>query len=70
MDITTIYLDPIRQLSPEGKAMLIDELIPAKHEGDLSYYRVKFLSDNFVCNRWVNKVRIVLYPSKSEQGSS
>jgi hypothetical protein len=49
-DIVTIYEDPITQEKPEGEAQLI---VKENVSDELQYWKVKFLDDGFVCERWI-----------------
>jgi len=50
--LVMIYEDPITKKKPEGKARLIEKL--GKTRGR-EYWRVRFLSDYFVADRWIEK---------------
>ena len=52
-DIVTIFEDPLTRQKPEGDVKLINKQIAAKRKGDPEYWRVKFLEDGFVCDRFV-----------------
>ncbi len=45
-NVITIYVDPITKQKPEGKAKLLKEVYKGRWE-------VKFISDDFVCERFV-----------------
>ena len=47
-DTILIYEDPVTQLRPEGEAMLVRE-----HDAPPHYWRVRFVSDGAVCDRFV-----------------
>lgn len=50
--IVEIYNDPITRQKPQGKAKLLIKLIDT-HNDWLKYWRVKFLSDNFIADRFI-----------------
>jgi len=54
MDIRMIYLDPITEKEKEGKAKLLKCIISRKGE-ITEYWKVKFLSDGFVAERWIKR---------------
>ena len=52
-DIVMIYEDPITKQKPEGKARLLELLFDVAFEQE--FWRVIFLKDHFVADRWINK---------------
>lgn len=52
-DIVTVYSDPITQKNPEGEAKLLTLLQEIK-PNHLAYWQVRFLSDNFICERQIS----------------
>lgn len=56
-DLVMIYSDPISKKVEEGQAVLVDKIAT----GFLTdYWRVRFLEDGHICNRWVMKSEQVL----------
>lgn len=54
-DIVIIYEDPLTEKNPEGKAKLIKKIIDTRQgNGNQEYWTVRFLSDNFICDRFIS----------------
>ena len=51
-DKVKIYEDPITEKKLEGEAVLIKQLHGPREDGQ-NYWKVKFLSDGFVCDRFI-----------------
>ena len=60
-DKVKIFVDPITQEELEGIAELINKQIAAKRKGDPEYWRVKFLEDGFICDRFVAKEKVLTH---------
>ena len=58
-DIVTIYEDPFTRKKPEGKAKLLALLEAAKRPRDLQRWSVKFLSDGFIAERFIQKDKVI-----------
>lgn len=53
-NIKMIYNDPTTEKKEEGRAKLLKCIISRKEEEE-EYWRVKFLSDDFIADRWIKK---------------
>jgi len=49
-----IYTDPETKSKKEGNAKLL-KLLKSGYQNNIEYWTVKFLSDGFICNRFVSK---------------
>jgi uncharacterized protein with PIN domain len=58
-DIVTIYEDPFTRKKPEGKAKLLVLIEAARRPRDFQRWSVKFLSDGFVAERFIQKDKII-----------
>jgi hypothetical protein len=49
-----IYEDPMTEKQPEGLAKLLERLDSDSHP-DLEYWKVRFIDDDFLTERWIKK---------------
>ena len=54
-DTVMIYEDPITRTREEGKARLLKPLdLKPSHQNKMEFWRVKFISDQFICDRMIS----------------
>ena len=52
-ETVNIYEDPHTKERIEGKAKLLERIKVPRFKGDTETWKVKFLSDGFICNRFI-----------------
>ena len=55
--IVMVYEDPNTKTKEEGKARLLGLICEEASNDNLEYWKVRFLSDGFICDRFINKER-------------